>query len=182
MISTVVKVGFVVVEVVGVIVVVVVFAVVFIAVVGSVPFAVVVVSIGAVISVDGTPLSVVIAGVSSVAACVVLMVTGASVFSGRSLVVVSKGYTVVGKSSTSVKCLFVNLYNTYANAPMARMEPRPRRIERSVGCMLFLFSSDTWRPSLDSFTGWRKKMTLVSFPFISATEPRKTLHLQLVRV
>ena len=146
-------------------------------VVGFVPSAVVVVSIGAVIS-------VVIAGVSSVAAWVVLIVTGASVLpeevSGRSLVVGSKGYTVVGKSPTGVKCLFVNMYTTYANAPRARIEPRPRRIERSVGCMLFLFASDTWRPSLDSFTGWRKKTTLVSFPFISATEPRKTLHLQLV--
>ena len=34
---------------------------------------------------------------------------------------------------------------------------------------------------LNCSTGWRKKITLASFPFISATDPTKVLHLKLVR-
>ena len=101
---------------------------------------------------------------------------------GGSVVVVSKGNTVAGENSTGVKYSFVKLYNTYVTIPRARTVPRMRRIEGNLGSMLFgLASADTF-PSLNSFTGWRKKTTLASFPFISATEPKKTLHWQLVRV
>ena len=100
---------------------------------------------------------------------------------GGSVALVSKGNTVVDEPSTGVKYVFVNLYNTYVTIPRARTVPRMRRIEGNLGSLLFGFSSDTF-PSLNSFTGWRKKTTLASFPFISATEPKKTLHWQLVRV
>ena len=100
---------------------------------------------------------------------------------GGSVVVVSKGNTVAGETSTGVKYSFVKLYNTYVTIPRARTVPRMRRIEGNLGSMLFRLASDTF-PSLNSFTGWRKRTTLASFPFISATEPKKTLHWQLVRV
>ena len=104
------------------------------------------------------------------------------VVSGKPVVVVvSKGYTLVEPSSKSMNCLFINLYNTNADTPRARMVPKTRRIVRSLGSIVFGVSSDTC-PSLTSFTGWRKKTILASFPFISDTEPKKALHLQLVKV
>ena len=152
-----------------------------------VPFAVVVVSTGSVISVVETSLSVVNIGVSSVVRVVVLvpMVIVGSVLevevSGKPVCVVSKGYTVVETSSKRIDCLFINLYNTNTDTPRASMVPKMRRTERSLGRMLFWFSFHTC-PFSTSFTGWRKKTTLASFPFIFETEPKKAMHLQLVKV
>ena len=81
--------------------------------VASVPAAVVVVCIGIVRSV----------GETGEVAWVVFIVIGVS----ASVAVVSKGYTVVIRSSTNG--LIVNLYNTYAKTPRARMVPRMRRTE-----------------------------------------------------
>ena len=66
--------------------------------------------------------------------------------------------------------------------------PRPRSVQKmripKLGLNLHLscFRVDTCCPSLAGLTGCRKITTLASFPFISATEPKKVLHLQLVRL
>ena len=94
--------------------------------VDSIPSAVMVVSVDSVISVEPS-LSVVNDGVS---------------VSGRSVVVVSKGYTTVEES----------MYVTYPNTPRVRIVPRMRKIERHVGSILLGFALETC-PSLTSFTG-----------------------------
>ena len=98
-------------------------------------------------------------------------------------VVVVEGYTVVVVvvESRCINCVFVNLNKTNADTPRPRMVPRMRRIERSLGSMVFEFAFATC-PALTSFAGWRNRTTLASFPFISDTEPKKVLHLQLVRL
>ena len=93
----------------------------------------------------------IIGSVTSVVALVVFVMIGASVLNevwGRSVVVVSKGYTVMERSSVSVKCM----YNTYARTPRARIVARMRRMERNLRSTFFGFTSDTC-PSLNSFTG-----------------------------
>ena len=61
------------------------------------------------------------------------------VLSDRLVVVVSKGDAVVAPPSKGMNCLFVNLFNTYADTPRPRMVPKMRRIERSLGSMVFGF-------------------------------------------
>ena len=65
--------------------------------------------------------------------------------------------------------------------PRPRSAPRTRKRENGLNFHLLSCRVDTC-PSLGGVTGWRKITTLVSFPFISATEPRKVLHLQFVRL
>ena len=77
-------------------------------------------------------------GVSSVDK-VVLMMTSVSD--------VSKGYTVVEKSSTGQYRLFANLNRTNANTPRVKMVPSIMNMERSRGSVV-----DT-RLSVNSFTG-----------------------------
>ena len=92
-----------------------------------------------------------IGSVTSVVALVLFVMIGASVLNdvwGRSVVVVSKGYTVMEKSSMLVKCMF----NTYASTPRAKIVARMRRIERNLGSTFFGFTSATCL-SLNSFTG-----------------------------
>ena len=97
-------------------------------------------------------------------------------------VVVVEGYTVVVVvESRGMNCVFVNVKKANTDTPRPRMVPRMRRIERSLGSMVFEFAFATC-PALTSFAGWRNRTTLASFPFISDTEPKKVLHLQLVRV
>ena len=87
---------------------------------------------------------VIIAGVSSVDVMVTWVVL--IVICG-SVVVVRKGYSVVGKSS----CFFVNLFNTYANTPRAKIVPTMRKKKRNLG-RLFGFTLDTC-PFFNSFMG-----------------------------
>ena len=70
---------------------------------------------------------------------------------------------------------------TNASIPRPRSAPRTRKRENGLNFHLLSCRVDTC-PSRGGLTGWRKITTLVSFPFISATEPRKVLHLQFVRL
>ena len=79
-------------------------------------------------------------GVSSVDK-VVLMMMGTSVSD------VSKGYTVVEKSSTGQYRLFANLNRTNANTPRVKMVPSIMNMERSRGSVV-----DT-RLSVNASTG-----------------------------
>ena len=70
---------------------------------------------------------------------------------------------------------------TNASIPRPRSAPRTRKRENGLNFHLRSCRVDTC-PSLGGLTGWRKITTLVSFPFILATEPRRVLHLQFVRL
>ena len=77
--------------------------------------------------------------------------------------------------------LLIIANRTNPNIPIPKSAPRTRKRESGLKLHLLCFRVDTC-PSLGGLTGWRKITTLVSFPFISATEPRKVLHLQFVRL
>ena len=87
--------------------------------------------------------------------------------------------TVVDSGLEFTSLLIVR--RTNASIPRPRSAPRTRKRENGLNFHLLSCRVDTC-PSLGGLTGWRKITTLVSFPFISATEPRKVLHLQFVRL
>ena len=87
--------------------------------------------------------------------------------------------TVVDSGPKFTSLLIVS--RTNASIPRPRSAPRTRKRENGLNFHLRSCRVDTC-PSLGGLTGWRKITTLVSFPFISATEPRKVLHLQFVRL
>ena len=129
----------------------------------------------------GVVVSVVVVGVLAVVFIAIVVDSVVVVVEVVVVVVLMVGLveTVVDSGPEFTSLLIVS--RTNPSIPRPRSAPRTRKRENGLNFHLLSCRVDTC-PSRGGLTGWRKITTLVSFPFISATEPRKVLHLQFVRL